>query len=233
MSQSCILLCVVNHGQAEAMLSELRPFHIQGGLVLQGEGTYRNKILSFLGLDQTRKEVLLLPVDQAFLPAIFAMMEEHFQLNKKSRGIAITLPLSRINQEELLGRDERLDPDGFDQACLFVITDQGRSRDVVEAAAEAGCYGGTIIHGRGAGLPLHLAFDPQRDMVWFLVETDKVYDLADALLEVPFEGQAPDLVVLPVYSAAGLSTFGSMPEDKEKEDPQPFLTTNPTNGVSS
>lgn len=172
MSQSCILLCVVNHFQAEAMLSELRPFHIQGGLVLQGEGTYRNKILSFLGLDQTRKEVLLLPVDQAFLPAIFAMMEEHFQLNKKSRGIAVTLPL-------------------------------------------------------------HLAFDPQRDMVWFLVETDKGHDLADALLEVPFEGQAPDLVVLPVYSAAGLSTFGSMPEDKEEEDPQPFLTTNPTNGVSS
>lgn len=210
MSQSCILLCVVNHGQAEAMLSELRPFHIQGGLVLQGEGTYRNKILSFLGLDQTRKEVLLLPVDQAFLPAIFAMMEEHFQLNKKSRGIAVTLPLSRINQEELLRRDERIDPDGFDQACLFVITDQGRSRDVVEAAAEAGCYGGTIIHGRGAGLPLHLAFDleitPEKDLVFMVSDRRSLAPLRQHLIQrLHLEKRGNGILfLLPVMASVGL-----------------------------
>lgn len=210
MSQSCILLCVVNYGQAEAMLSELRPFHIQGGLVLQGEGTYRNKILSFLGLDQTRKEVLLLPVDQAFLPAIFAMMEEHFQLNKKSRGIAVTLPLSRINQEELLRRDERIDPDGFDQACLFVITDQGRSRDVVEAAAEAGCYGGTIIHGRGAGLPLHLAFDleitPEKDLVFMVSDRRSLAPLRQHLIQrLHLEKRGNGILfLLPVMASVGL-----------------------------
>lgn len=210
MSQSCILLCVVNYGQAEAMLSELRPFHIQGGLVLQGEGTYRNKLLSFLGLDQTRKEVLLLPVDQAFLPAIFAMMEEHFQLNKKSRGIAVTLPLSRINQEELLRRDERIDPDGFDQACLFVITDQGRSRDVVEAAAEAGCYGGTIIHGRGAGLPLHLAFDleitPEKDLVFMISDRRSLAPLRQHLIQrLHLEKRGNGILfLLPVMASVGL-----------------------------
>lgn len=210
MSQSCILLCVVNHGQAEAMLSELRPFHFQGGLVLQGEGTYRNKLLSFLGLDQTRKEVLLLPVDQAFLPSIFAMMEEHFQLNKKSRGIAVTLPLSRINQEELLRRDERIDPDGFDQACLFVITDQGRSRDVVEAAAEAGCYGGTIIHGRGAGLPLHLAFDleitPEKDLVFMISDRRSLAPLRQHLIQrLHLEKRGNGILfLLPVMASVGL-----------------------------
>ncbi len=76
MNYQSIMICIVNHGQAEEMLTELRPFNVAGGLVLQGEGTYRNKILSILGLDETRKEVLFLPVDNHFLPAIFAMFQE-------------------------------------------------------------------------------------------------------------------------------------------------------------
>ena len=126
---------------------------------------------------------------------------------------------------------------GVDYSLLMVNVKHGLGAQVVEVARERNARGATILHGRDERgrhwVKYRLALDPQRDMVWFLVETDKVHDLADALLEVPFEGQAPDLVVLPVYSAAGLSTFGSMPEDKEEEGPQPFSTTNPTNGVFS
>ncbi|MDD7732851.1 MAG: hypothetical protein PT957_03795 [Firmicutes bacterium] len=187
MNYQSIMICIVNHGQAEEMLTELRPFNVAGGLVLQGEGTYRNKILSILGLDETRKEVLFLPVDNHFLPAIFAMFQEQFNLDKRHKGVAFTIPMIRYKEDRLISPGDQVDPGQFNEACLFVITDHGKSRDVVDYAEELGVKGGTIIHGRGAGLPLHLAFDiqitPEKDIVLMVTESKKLPSLRSHLID--------------------------------------------------
>ena len=210
MNYQCIMVCIVNHGQAEEILTELRPFNVTGGLVLQGEGTYRNKILSILGLDETRKEVLFLPVDYHFLPAIFSIFQDHFNLDKKHKGVAFTLPLIRYNDNRMIDSGHQVDSTQFEDSCLFVITDYGKSRDVVQYAEEVGAQGGTIIHGRGAGLPLHLAFDiqitPEKDIVFMVTKTTKIPELRSHLidhLKLDERGNGI-LFALPVLETIGL-----------------------------
>lgn len=209
MNNQSVMVCIVNHGQSEEVLTELRPFNAAGGLVLQGEGTYRNKILSILGLDETRKEVLFLPVDNHFLPAIFAMFQERFNMDKKHKGVAFTIPMIRHNEDRLISAGDQVDPGQFEEACLFVITNHGKSRDVVDYAEEMGAKGGTIIHGRGAGLPLHLAFDiqitPEKDIVFMVTKTGKIPALRDHLIDrLQLEKRGNGILfALPVLGSVG------------------------------
>lgn len=107
-------------------------------------------------------------------------------------------------------------PKFFD--LLVVTLPHGGADRLVEIARNLGASGATILHGRdGRGrqwAKYRLALDPQRDFIWFLVESDKSDDLADCLRKEVISGQTPTVVVLPVHSQAGLSAFGTMPEEE-------------------
>ncbi|MDD7733112.1 MAG: DUF1538 domain-containing protein, partial [Firmicutes bacterium] len=100
---------------------------------------------------------------------------------------------------------------------LVVTLPHGGADRLVEVARELGATGATILHGRDERgkqwAKYRLALDPQRDFVWFLVESDRSDALADSLTKEVILGQAPRVIILPVHSEAGLSAFGSMPDE--------------------
>lgn len=186
MDNHSLFICVLNRGKAEQLLSEMRVFGLDGGAIFLGEGTASNRFLEILGLEEIQKEIIVLPIEQKFENAIYEMMLKNFQINNKRRGIAFSIPLTRYGRERNLTETEIFDPVCFKYQCIFVVVNEGKGKEIMQHARFIGQAGGTIIHGRGAGVPSDAYFpfkiEPQKDLVMLLAENDKIEPIKDRLL---------------------------------------------------
>lgn len=95
---------------------------------------------------------------------------------------------------------------------LITIVDKGMGSEIVEATKQAGCQGGTIIPGIGTRLEsarsfFGFTFDPEKDIVFSLVESERGYDILHrindkAKLDEPGSGIA---FLLDVSTATGIA----------------------------
>lgn len=181
MDKQVLFVCIVNRGQAEEVLAELRVFGLTGGMIAHGEGTSSSKLLNILGLAETRKEIIAIPCPLDLEPGLHQMMQEIFKIDKKNRGIAFTLPLARQDWEVNLPLGQGLVPKDLSHQLLIAIVPENCGRDCVILAKEAGAAGGTIMHGAGASIPKETAFkleiEPYKDLVLFLVPTKKAQQI--------------------------------------------------------
>ncbi|MBU5668414.1 hypothetical protein KQI68_01020 [Peptoniphilus sp. MSJ-1] len=83
MNKNSLFLSIVDRGRAEDILKELRVFGIDHGLVIHGEGTVSNKILKFLDLDDTEKDIVGTTILSKDTERLHLFMEEHFNMEKK------------------------------------------------------------------------------------------------------------------------------------------------------
>lgn len=208
--QQVLFTAVVDRGRAQSVLKELRALGIGGGVILLGEGTVSNKWLEFFGLNETHKDVIFLPVPALYEESLHEMMLRTFKIARKRRGIAFSMPMRRFQRMKFWEDDMRVDPGVYPYHCIVTILNKGDSHACVEAARKAGVSGGTIIHGRGAGVPqdsvFNILFEPEKEIVFHLVPTGNVRQIRDALvdamdLDQPGRGI---LFVLPVSRATGL-----------------------------
>ena len=210
MDQQMLFMGVVDRGRAEEVLAETRAFGLPGGTVFHGEGTVSNRWLELMGLAETQKDIIVLTSPQQFEASLHEMMRARFHIHKKNRGIAFTMPLSRMAQTRFFPEEERPDPLSFRYQCIVVISDRGNSRACVAAARAAGAAGGTILHGRGAGVPAGNYFatmlQPEKDIVLFLCPTEDAPRIRQGIVE-KMDLHAPGtgiLFVLPVSRVSGL-----------------------------
>ncbi len=210
MNNQSLFITVFNRGKAEDFLNEMRVFGLKGGIVVLGEGTARSRLLKILGLDKTQKEIIFLPpIEDKYENAIHEMMLENFRVDKKRTGFIFSIPLSKLQRESILAENEIFDPDCFEYQCLFVVVDEGMGKEAMRFAQELGQSGGTIIHGRGAGVPSDAYFpfnvEPQKDLLMILARTEKTAELQKHLfkameLDLPGKGI---IFTLPVSRVTG------------------------------
>ncbi len=99
-----------------------------------------------------------------------------------------------------------------DRKLLITIVEKGLGSKVIEVSKTCGCEGGTIIPGQGtsgksASSFWGLTFDPERDVVFSLIEKDKVRTVMDTIsenldLNEPNKGIS---FIVNVQAAAGIS----------------------------
>lgn len=193
MNNQSLFISVLNRGKAEKFLSEMRVFGLVGGAVFLGEGTASNHFLEILGLEEIQKEIIFLPIEKKFEDVIYEMMLQNFQIDQKRRGIAFSIPLTRYGSDSNLAETEIYDLACFEYQCVFVVVDEGKGKEVMHHARSVGQTGGTIIHGRGAGIPSHAFFpfkiEPQKDLAMLLVKNEKVKPIKKCLLKEMDLGQ--------------------------------------------
>lgn len=212
-----IFVSVVNKGQSEAVLKQMQAFGLGGGVVFLGEGTVFNKWLEFFGLNESQKDLIFMPISSSFEDTLHELMRKHFKIDKKHRGISFSLPLTQFQSITYYEKGQRPDPASCDYQCIISILDKGQAKDCVLHAREAGAAGGTIIPGRGAGVPQDSFFDllvePQKDLVFFIVSSpiaDRVQDQIIEKMQLNQEGKGV-IFSLPVTRATGL--FRNTKED--------------------
>lgn len=174
--------------------------------------------MDFLGLTETRKEILLIPASDELDANLHEQISNTFHLTKRHKGIAFSIPFKRWTPNESVQEHNiSIDDKRFTHCCIFTIVDKGKGMDCIKAAREAGARGGTLIHGHGAGVPadyyFHLAIEPQKDTVLIVTRKDKAASIKnkiynDLKLDKPGNGI---IFTLPVNKTSGLF------EDKAEE----------------
>ena len=175
-----MLCCIVNSGQGSRVLKIAKHQGVRGGTVIMVFGFIRNKLLQFLGLDDTKMELVMMAAPGEVARTAAKALFEELSLHKKNHGIAFTIPLSNL----IGSMENEFDDSGDDKVvkgavytAIFTVVDRGMGDDVVEAATAAGARGATIIHARGSGIHetgmlFAMQIEPEKDLVLILAKND-------------------------------------------------------------
>ena len=113
---------------------------------------------------------------------------------------------------------------GTKRELIVIISNQGYNELVMDAAREAGAYGGTVLHARGTGMEraerfLGISLASEKDMVFIVAKTsqrDRI--MQKVMLKAGMESPAKSIVFsLPVADTAGLRLFDDEEEEKAKD----------------
>ena len=203
---------------------------IRTSLIALGRGTATGELLSLFGLDRSEKAVCFSVVTGETWRKTKRDLERELRIDVPGMGVAFTVPMSSIGGRRELGfltagqefeRGEESVMKGTARELLVVISDQGHSDLVMDAAREAGAHGGTVIHARGTGMEraeqfLGISLASEKDITFIVVRTAQKNGIMRAVMEKAGLGSRAKSIVfsLPVSSTAGLRLL-----DDEDADP--------------
>lgn len=140
--------------------------------------------------------------------SLHAAAVQTFGFQKRGRGIAFSIPFRQW--DSLDAARYEASPTEHTHYCVMTIVDKGKSAACIQAARSAGAKGGTVIHGRGAGVPVDFYFpltiEPQKDVVIIITTKDKTHPIKEKIsaeLQLAKPGNGI-LFVLPVSKTSGL-----------------------------
>jgi len=200
---------------ASKILNEAKEIGVTGGTIFLGKGTVKNHILEMLGLDESKKEILVLVAESHLEDKIHETLTEKFHMNKPNHGIIFSLPVNRIvgvhNHSTPAAEPKIGGKNHMGYEVIFTVVDKGLGQAVVDAANAAGARGATIINARGSGIHEKSKFfamniEPEKDMVMIIIKKEISNDVVESIkkalkIEEPGRGI---IFVLDVNRTSGL-----------------------------
>ena len=184
-------------------------------LTVLGQGTATTEILDCLGLEATEKVVLLCVTPRS--ARLVRRAAKDLWLDVPGRGILMTVPVSSIGgataRDYLLQQQETEESMEKERnhELIIVITNQGCTDKVMDAARAAGATGGTSIHAKGTGAELARKFlgvsiAAERELIFILARTEDRSPIMKAVMsQAGIHSAAQSLAFsVPVSDIAGL-----------------------------
>ena len=240
-----LFFIIVNKGNAGAALRKAQEYGVKSGTIFPGEGTIESRLLEKIGLAETYKEILMMPVSNELSDKLYEILSKTFLFSRKNKGIAFSIPFQRqllqnknqaannlsqnilidVQKTSLENSEKKLlkspkNPQGNinrepTHYCIMTIVDKGRSKACIKAARTAGARGGTLIHGRGVGVPKDFYFsletEPQKDILITIASKDSAHTIRKKIYsELELEKVGNGIIfMLPVIRTSGLFNNGS------------------------
>ena len=214
MSEAVLLITITDRQHGGEFAAGYPEQGIPLVLTSLGQGTATTEILDYLGLEATEKAVLFCIAPDT--PQLVRRAEKDLWLDVPGRGVLMAVPLSSIcgsaAREYLLRQEgERRMEQKPTHELLVVITNQGHTEQVMDAARSAGATGGTSIHAKGSGVEAAQRFfgvsiAAERELVFILVREENRREIMRAILDQAGMQTGAQSVVfsLPVSDIAGL-----------------------------
>ena len=197
-----------------------------------GHGTASSEILRYFGLEEAEKSILFHIVTAQKWKEQKHRLRMEMQIDIPGIGIVFLIPLSSIGgrkvlsyltcgqefvqEEETALKDTRLE-------LLVVISNQGYTELIMDAARKVHAIGGTVIHARGTGNQMAEKFMgvtlvPEKDMLFIVVQTKQKNAVMRSIMdEAGIETKAGAVVFsLPVTDTAGLHIAEELQENGEE-----------------
>lgn len=191
MSKNHLTVFISDTHQHKKMMEAMGACQIRGATILSGRGAVPSFFLNLLGLDSTRKELLLMVTPEDEMKALHDAFSKKLNLSKKGNGICFSLPLTRtLGVSYLMGKEEISQKgEGSMFELAIIIVDRDKGEDIIDAAREGGASGATILHGRGSGAHkeekfFNLDIEPEKEVVFFVLEKSKTEAVLASLKKV-------------------------------------------------
>ena len=215
MGGAVLMITITDRSRGEEFASWYQDQGIPLVLTALGQGTATTEVLDYLGLEATEKAVLMCMTPQS--PRLVRRAAKELWLDVPGRGILMTVPVSSIGgaaaRDYLLQQEEaeEMTEKEMTHELIVVITNQGHTDQVMDAARAAGATGGTSVHAKGTGTELARKFfgvsiAAEKELVLILARTETRNPIMKAIIaEAGMKTEAQSLVFsLPVSDIAGL-----------------------------
>ena len=220
MHELYLMVAVASRDRMQDFAAVYKAQNVQVSLVTLGHGTASSEMLNLFGLDSPEKAVCFAVVTDETWAAVKRGLETQVRIDVPGTGIAFVVPLSSIGgKRELLylisgqnyEKGEETSLKDTMHELLVVISNQGCSDTVMDAARESGAAGGTVIHAKGTGLQqaekfLGISLASEKDVLFIVVKTSQKREIMQSIMhKAGLETSAKAIVFsLPVTSTAGL-----------------------------
>lgn len=223
-----VLITIVDCGSERLLTDIYLAQHVPLHLVSHGRGTAGSEMLDFLGLGETRKNIVVSIIVENQINTIIQQLYEKMDFKQPGKGIAFTVPLccmssimARLDKDQMNGNiivresgeeEKPMKPERIYELIVIVVA-QGFSDQAMEAAKSRGASGGTIIHARGIGNSeaakfLEIAIWPERELILILAKKeDKEGIMEEVNKSVGINTKAKGILFsLPVDDTAGFES---------------------------
>ena len=227
MSQIYLMTTITGRDMLPKFLTYYHEQKLHINLVTLGHGTAVSEMLDYFGLDTSEKAVLLAVVTGETWDTVKRGLRRQFRIDVPGTGIAFTVPIGSIggrrelqflmeNQEFKKGEESTLKDTKHE--LIIVISNQGYSNLVMDAAKSAGAGGGTVLHAKGTGMERAESFfgvslASEKEMILIVSKTEQRRAIMEAVMkQAGMETKAKAIAFsLPVVDTAGLR----LTEDEE------------------
>lgn len=184
-----LLYVIVNRGSGSKILRAAKHHGISGGTIVFARGTAHHGILAYLGLSDTKKEIVFLAASKHKALHVLLDLNNEFDFSKPNHGIAFSVPVCSVEGSKNITKDnedEERDSDSIMYQMITAIVDKGKAEDVVFAAEKAGSRGGTVINARGSGSHetskiFSMEIEPEKQIVMILAKIDAVENIVSSI----------------------------------------------------
>ncbi len=181
---------IVNNHDGVRVSRIARESGVTGTTAFLGYGTIDSSLLDFLGLNDVRKELVLMVADGKTTDDAMEAVSKGLKLHKSGRGIAFALDVTRVMgirnlKDKIEIREER---ENIMHEAIFVIVDKGEGENVVESAKKAGSQGATLINARGCGIHeqaklFGMDIEPEKEIILLLSGKSKTEEIIETIVK--------------------------------------------------
>lgn len=215
-----LMTTIVDRKIIEKYLKLYRENDLHIMYVTLGYGTASNEIMDYLGLDSMEKAVSMSVVEEETWLKVKKQLQKKLQIDAPGGGIAFTVPLSSVGGRKTLEflleksdyqKQEESTLKNTDHELIVVISQQGYTDVIMDAAREAGAYGGTVIHAKGTGVAeteqfMGVTIAAEKEIVYIVSKSGEKNAIMKAIMEkAGLNSKAKAICFsLPVSDTAGL-----------------------------
>ena len=185
-----LFFIITRRGEANTVLKKAQECGATGGTIFFGEDIVQSKLLEIFGQNVIHKEILMISSSDELCKKLHETLSKEFISGKKDKGKAFSIPfkhwqLQTSEQEQKNPPKQEKKNVHFSHFCIVTIVDKGRGKACIKAAKAAGARDGTLVHGRGAGIPANFCFplviEPQKDLVMIISSKNKVTHIKEKI----------------------------------------------------
>ena len=215
-----LMTTIVDRKIIEKYLALYRENDLHVMYVSLGYGTASNEIMDYLGLDSIEKAVAISVVEEETWLDVKKQLQKKLRIDAPGGGIAFTIPLSSVGGRKTLEflleksdyqKQEESTLKNTDHELIVVISQQGYTDVIMDAARGAGAYGGTIIHAKGtagemANKFMGVTIADEKEIVYIVSKSNEKNAIMKAIMEnAGLNSKAKAICFsLPVTDTAGL-----------------------------
>lgn len=183
-----LICCVVRVDDGSRVLKIAQKHGVKGGTISFGRGISSSHLLELLCLNEMRKEIVTMIVENELATQVIQGISEEMGLHKPHHGIAFSLSVSEFigKKNEVEGTTQTDEVKGTMYQVIYVVVDKGKAEDVIDASNKAGGSGATIINARGSGIHevqklFSVEIEPEKEEVVIIVKTELKDNIVEAI----------------------------------------------------
>lgn len=190
-------------------------------LSLPCKGTATRSMLDLLGLESRSRRLFMTVASPEQTKELIQEQRKRLYIDAPGNGVTIGVPIKSVGGSKTLaflsgGQNVKGKPTlNYDYELIMVISNQGATDQVMDAARSAGARGGTVIHGLGTGSKnaekfYRVSIAAEKEVVLIVSAADQKAAIMKAIIEKAGPDTKAGAIAfsLPVTELAG---FGFVP----------------------